>query len=189
MTQLDLREKERQLHKLAIEFEVLHASVRDISYTPGPDALRRIAPLLLRAQDLTATVLVWLGALSNSPYTGLIGSRSYLKCLSSVVVASSLVSNALAHALHANPNEGVPFPGGSTGDGTVRITRHGEAIVLMTGHLDKAARQLELGASECRYIAADILRTVTAEQTWQTPATRPGTDSPPPVPATKRPTL
>ncbi|MFE1836511.1 hypothetical protein [Streptomyces sviceus] len=44
---------------MAYDFEALKARVRDISYTPGTNALHHISLLLLRAQDLTATALAW----------------------------------------------------------------------------------------------------------------------------------
>ena len=94
MSALDSRHHERQLHDLASEFEALHLRVRDVSYTPGADALRRIGPLLLRAQDLTATVLVRLNALYNSTFAAVTGGRAGLVRLSSVRTASGLVSGA-----------------------------------------------------------------------------------------------
>jgi hypothetical protein len=98
----NLTEQAQQLRALACEFEALHARVRDVSYAPGTDALRRISPLLLKAQDLTATTVVRLGALVGSAYANVAGSRASLECLASVVVASSLAGNDLASALSAN---------------------------------------------------------------------------------------
>lgn len=112
MTTHNHAEQAVQLRSLAGDFEALHARLRDVSYTPGTDALRQISPLLLRAQDLTATALVRLSALDSSAYTSIAGSRSSLECLASVVFASSLASNDLASALSANPYGGAPFPGG-----------------------------------------------------------------------------
>ncbi|GAA2442258.1 hypothetical protein GCM10010433_49260 [Streptomyces pulveraceus] len=47
---------------MARDFEALKARVQDVSYKPGTDALRRIGPLLLQAQGLTATAMVRLTA-------------------------------------------------------------------------------------------------------------------------------
>jgi hypothetical protein len=69
-------EQAHQLRALAREFETLHASVQDISYTPGTDALHRISRLLLKAQDLTSTALFRLRALESSPYTSVAGSSA-----------------------------------------------------------------------------------------------------------------
>ncbi|WP_247201194.1 hypothetical protein [Streptomyces scabiei] len=162
MPLLDLAEHAQQLRTLARDFEALHARVRDVSYTPGTDALRQISPLLLMTQDLTATVLVRLGALDSSTYTSVAGSRASLECLASVVVASSLAANDLASALHANPYEGAPFPGYPAGDASVRTARHAEAIPKMTGHLADAAHQLDLSATGCHYVATGITRDLAA---------------------------
>ncbi|WP_214910250.1 hypothetical protein [Streptomyces sp. ISL-99] len=116
----NLTEQAQQLRALAREFEALHARVRDVSYTPGTDALRQISPLLLKAQDLTATIVVRLGALDGSAYANVAGSRASLECLASVVVASSLAGNDLASALSANPYEGAPFPSYPADDEAVR---------------------------------------------------------------------
>jgi hypothetical protein len=158
MTQLDLAEQAQQLRTLARDFEALHARVRDVSYTPGTDALRQISPLLLKAQDLTATVLVRLGALDSSAYTSIASSRASLQCLASVVVASSQAGNDLASALLANPYEGAPFPGYRADDASMRTARHAEAIPKMTGHLADAAHQLDLSATGCHYVATGITR-------------------------------
>ncbi|WP_413100251.1 hypothetical protein [Streptomyces sp. Inha503] len=158
----DLAEQVQQLRTLASEFETLHTRVRDVSYTPGTDALRQISPLLLKAQDLTAATLVHLGALDSSPYTGIAGSRASLECLSSVVVAASLASSDLASALYAHPYDGAPFPGYPADDASARTARHAEAIPKMTGHLADAAHQLDLSATGCRYVATGITRDLAA---------------------------
>ncbi|MET9507652.1 hypothetical protein ABZX62_04085 [Streptomyces flavidovirens] len=152
----NLTEQAQQLRALAGEFEALHARVRDVSYTPGTEALRQISPLLLKAQDLTATIVVRLGALDGSAYADIAGSRASLECLASVVVASSLAGNDLASALYANPYEGAPFPGYPADDEAVRTARHAEAIPRMTGHLADAAHQLDLSATGCHYVAHHI---------------------------------
>ncbi|MBT2527555.1 hypothetical protein J7E91_19530 [Streptomyces sp. ISL-99] len=162
MTPTDLTEQADQLRALARDFEALHARVRDVSYTPGTDALRQISPLLLKAQDLTAITLVRLGALDNSAYTNIAGSRASLECLASVVVASSLAGQDLALALYANPYEGAPFPGYPVDDASVRTVRHAEAIPKMTGHLADAAHQLDLSATGCHYVATGVTRDLTA---------------------------
>lgn len=161
MSASDLHHHEGQLRHLATEFEALHVRVRDVSYTPGADALRRIGPLLLTAQDLTATALVRLNALSNSTFAAVAGRRSSLERLSSVLVASCLVNNALARALQANPGEGEPAPGGRPHDGPAGTARQAQGILLIVGHLDEAAAQLELSATACRRLAADIVRNLT----------------------------
>ncbi|MET9956241.1 hypothetical protein ABZ135_32505 [Streptomyces sp. NPDC006339] len=177
-------EKAEQLRQLAHEFQALHARVRDVSYTPGTDALRRISPLLLTVQDLMATALVRLGALDGSAYAGIAGSRASLECLASVVVASSLASNDLASALYANPYEGAPFAGYSADDETVRTARHAEAIPRMTGHLAYAAQQLDLSATGCHYVATGITRDLAAAQEQAKPAMR--TTSPTTAPSASR---
>ncbi|MFF5090350.1 hypothetical protein [Streptomyces niveus] len=105
MPPLSLPEQSQQLRDLAHEFEALRARLRGVSYTPGTDALRQISPLLLKTQDLTATLLVRLGALANSPYTSVPGSHASLECLSALVIASTQAGNDLASALHANPSK------------------------------------------------------------------------------------
>jgi hypothetical protein len=162
MPPLNLTEQAEQLLTLANDFEALHTRVRDVSYTPGTDALRQISPLLLMAQDLTATALVRLGALDSSAYTSVAGSRASLECLASVVAASSLAGQDLASALYANPYDGAPFPGYPADDESVRIARHAEAIPKMTGHLADAARQLYLSATGCHYVATGVARDLTA---------------------------
>lgn len=156
MPLLDLPKQSQQLRDLAREFEALRARVRGVSYTPGTDALRQISPLLLKTQDLTATLLVRLGALANSPYTSVPGSHASLECLSSLVIASTQAGNDLAAALHANPLEGAPFPGYPAYNEQERVTRHAEAIPRMTGHLEDAVHQLDLSATGCHYVATGI---------------------------------
>ncbi|MGA5556181.1 hypothetical protein [Streptomyces lavendulocolor] len=160
----NLTEQAQQLRALAGEFQALHARVRDVSYIPGTDALRQISPLLIKAQDLTATIVVRLGALDGSAYANVAGSRASLECLASVVVASSLAGNDLASALYANPYEGAPFPGYPADDEAVRTARHAEAIPRMTGHLADAAHQLDLCATGCHYVATGITRDLAAAQ-------------------------
>ncbi|MFD7517420.1 hypothetical protein ACFV85_21760 [Streptomyces niveus] len=156
MSPLNLTEQAQELRNLAHEFEALRDRVRGVSYTPGTDALRQIGPLLLATQDLTATLLVRLGALANSPYTRTPGSHASLECLSSLVLASTQTGNNLAHALHANPLEGAPFPGYRADNASDRVARHATAIPRMTGHLNDAAHQLDLSATGCRYVATGI---------------------------------
>lgn len=121
--------------------------MHDVSYTPGTDALRRIGPLLLQAQDLTATAtataMVHLTALDNSAYTHVAGSRTSLGLLSSVVSSSSLTGTDLALILLANPYEGAQFAGYPADDEAVRAARHAEAIPKMSGHLNDAVHQLD----------------------------------------------
>ncbi|MEU4486688.1 hypothetical protein AB0H94_17680 [Streptomyces purpurascens] len=170
MPPLDLADHIQQLHSLANDFDSLNARVRDVSYTPGTDALRQISPLLLKAQDLTATALVCLSALESSTYTGIAGSRASLECLASVVFASSLAGNDLASALSANPYEGASFPGYPADDAAVRTARHAEAIPKMTGHLADAAHQLNLSATGCHYVATGITRDLAAVRKASTTA-------------------
>lgn len=170
MPPLDLPEQAQQLRDLAHEFEALRARVRGVSYTPGTDALRRIGPLLLKTQDLTATLVVRLGALDNSPYTTVPGSHASLKCLSSLVIASTLASNDLAGALHANPLEGAAFPGYPAYSESDRAARHATAIPRMTGHLHDAAHQLGLSATGCHYVATGITRDLADTQANQAKA-------------------
>ncbi|TFI21369.1 hypothetical protein E4P36_33760 [Streptomyces sp. 4R-3d] len=132
--------------------------MRGVSYTPGTDALRQISPLLLKTQDLTATLLVRLGALDNSPYTRIPGSHASLECLSALVIASTQAGNDLASALYANPLEGAAFPGYPAYSESDRVARHATAIPLMTGHLEDAVHQLDLSATGCHYVATGITR-------------------------------
>ena len=97
--------------------------MHDVSYTPGTDALRRIGPLLLQAQDLTANATVRLTALDNSACTHVAGSRASLDLLSSVVSSSSLAGTDLAHVLLANTYEGAQFAGYPADDEAVRAAR------------------------------------------------------------------
>ncbi|MFJ9085748.1 hypothetical protein ACIRL3_25335 [Streptomyces sp. NPDC102384] len=141
---------------MARDFEALKARVRDISYTPGTDALRHISPLLLQAQDLSATALVRLKALDNSTYANIAGSRASLELLASVVSSSSLAGTDLAHVVLANPYEGEQFAGYPADGDAVRTARHAEAILKMRGHLDDAVHQLDLCATGCHYLAHGI---------------------------------
>lgn len=157
---------------MARDFEALHARVRDVSYTPGTDALRRISPLLLTAQDLTATALVRLAALDNSAYTHIAGSRVGLDLLASVVSASSLAGTDLAHALLANPYEGQQFAGYPADSEAIRTARHAEAIPQMSGHLDDAVHQLDLSAIGCHYLAHGITEDLATTHVHKSPAVR-----------------
>lgn len=167
MPPLDPLEQAQQLRELAREFESLRARVRDVSYTPGTDALRQISPLLLKTQDLTATLLVRLGALANSPYTSVPGSHASLECLSALVIASTQAGNDLASTLHANPLEGAAFPGYPAYSESDRVARHATAIPLMAGHLTDAVHQLDLSATGCHYVATGITRDLADAQTNQ----------------------
>ncbi|MCX5410345.1 hypothetical protein [Streptomyces sp. NBC_00059] len=166
----DLHEQARQLRQLARAFEALKARVHDVSYTPGTDALRRIGPLLLHAQDLTATAVVRLTALDNSAYTHVAGSRASLDLLSSVVSSSSLAGTDLAHVLLANPYEGAQFARYPADDEAVRAARHAEAIPKMSGHLNDAVHQLDLCATGCHYLAHGIAEDLASAQDHKPPA-------------------
>lgn len=152
---------------MARDFEALKARVRDVSYTPGTDALHRISPLLLKAQDLTAAALVYLTALDNSPYTHIAGSRASLELLASVVSSSSLAGTDLAHVVLANPYEGAQFAGYPVDDGAVRSARHAEAMPKMREHLDDALHQLDLCATGCHYLAHGITKNLATVQEHQ----------------------
>lgn len=173
---LDLVEQVRQLSQLAHDFEALKARVRDISYTPGTDALRHISPLLLQAQDLTATALVRLKALDNSTYTSVAGSRASLELLASVVSSSSLAGTDLAHVVLANPYEGAQFAGYPADDEAVRTARHARAIPKMSGHLDDAVHQLDLCATGCHYLAHGITEDLATAQEYKSTTVRQTTD-------------
>ncbi|MEV0259035.1 hypothetical protein AB0H82_32825 [Streptomyces sp. NPDC050732] len=160
MPPLDLNQQPDQLRSLARSFEELHDRVRDLAYTPGTDALHKITPLLLAAQELTATALGHLTALDNSAYTSLTGSRAGLEALSATVAGASLACTDLAEAISANPYEGAPFAGYPADDAQVRAARHGEAIPRMSSHLKEAAHQLDVGASACHYLATSISRSL-----------------------------
>ncbi|MEU3977935.1 hypothetical protein [Streptomyces bacillaris] len=146
--------------------------MQDVSYTPGTDALRRIGPLLLQTQDLTATAMVRLTALNSSTYAHIAGSRASLDLLSSVVSSSSLASTDLAHALLANPYEGTQFAGYPADDEAVRANRHAEAIPKMSGHLNDAVHQLDLCATGCHYLARGIADDLASAQDHKTAAVR-----------------
>ncbi|MFE4216260.1 hypothetical protein [Streptomyces sp. NPDC056844] len=157
---------------MARDFETLKTRVHDVSYTPGTDALRRVGPLLLQAQDLTATAMVRLTALDNSAYTHVAGSRAGLDLLSSVVSSSSLAGADLAHVLLANPYEGEQFAGYPADDEAVRASRHAEAIPKMSGHLNDAVHQLDLCATGCHYLAHGIAEDLDSAQNHKTAAVR-----------------
>ncbi|MEU4174729.1 hypothetical protein [Streptomyces sp. NPDC026589] len=170
MHPLNLPEQVDQLRSLAQDFEAMSVRVRDVYYTPGTDALRKIRPLLLRTQYLTTATLIRLGALDSSAYTSIPGSQASLECLASVVFASSLAGTDLANALHANPYEGAPFPGYPADSASVRTARHAEAIPKMTGHLADAVRHLDLSATGCHYVATGIARDLTTAREATTTA-------------------
>ncbi|WP_282793122.1 hypothetical protein [Streptomyces sp. CC224B] len=155
-----LNEQSQQLRSLAQSFEELHDRVLDLSYTPGTDALHTITPLLLAAQELTATALGHLTALGDSTYTSITGSRAALEALSATVAGASLACTDLAEALSANPYEGAPFDGSPADDAQARAARHTEAIPRMNSHLKDAAHQLDVGAAACHYLATSISRSL-----------------------------
>ncbi|MFJ7527962.1 hypothetical protein ACIQ1S_23915 [Streptomyces griseus] len=154
MSPLPLTEPADQLLHLAVEFETLHARVRDVSYTPGSDAWRQITPLLLISHDLTATALVRLRALDNSPGATIIGSRSVRELMVSVAFFSARAGADLAHALLAIPAEGAPHPVRPADERSVRTSVLAEAIAKMTGHLADAVHHLDLSATGCHSVAA-----------------------------------
>ncbi|WP_326731792.1 hypothetical protein [Streptomyces phaeochromogenes] len=149
---------------MARDFEALKTRLRDMSYTPGTDALLHISPLLLQAQDLTATALVRLRALDNSTYTSVAGSRVGLELMASVVSSSSLAGTDLAHVVLANPYEGAQFAGYPADDEAVRTARHAEASPKMSGHLNDAVHQLDLCATGCHYLAHGITEDLVSAQ-------------------------
>ncbi|MCZ0974348.1 hypothetical protein O1L55_30070 [Streptomyces albulus] len=153
---------------MARDFEALKARVRDVSYTPGTDALHRISPLILQAQDLTATALARLTVLDNSSYIHIAGSRGSLELLASVVSSSSLAGTDLAHVVLANPYEGAQFASYRADDEAVRTARHAEAIPKMSGHLDDAVHQLDLCAIGCHYLAHGITEDLATAQGMST---------------------
>ncbi|WP_327666664.1 hypothetical protein OHN37_07500 [Streptomyces sp. NBC_00485] len=167
---LDPNDHVRHLRQLAGDFEGRRTRVRSVSCAPGTNALHRIRPLLLKAQDLTATAPVRLTALDNYAYTNIAGSRTSLECLASIEYASSLASNDLANALFANPYEGTPLVGYPADDETLRTARHTETIPRMTGHLEVAAHQLDLSAAGCHYFA--IIEDLTSVEDHQAVAAR-----------------
>ncbi|MCG7207282.1 hypothetical protein [Streptomyces arenae] len=156
---------------MAYDFEAIKARVHDISYTPGTNALHHISPLLLQAQDLTATALGRLTALDNSTYTNIAGSRAGLELLASVVSSSSLAGTDLTHVVLTNPYEGAQFACYPADDESVRTVRHAEAIPQTNGHLDDAVHQLDLCAIGCNYLAHGITEDLaTAQDHKPTPA-------------------
>ncbi|ROQ70150.1 hypothetical protein EDD93_4657 [Streptomyces sp. 840.1] len=144
--------------------------MRDVSYAPRTEAVRHIGPLLLQAQDLTATALVRLTSLYNSAYTDAAGSRASLDLLASVVSSSSLAGTDLAHELLANPYEGAEFAGHPADNEAVRTARHAEALPKMSEHLNDAVHQLDLCATGCRYLAHGIAENHVSAQDHRPPA-------------------
>lgn len=166
MPPLPLTESADELHDLAVDFETLYARVRDVSYTPGSDAWRQITPLLLISHNLTATALVRLRALDNSPGTTIIGSRSGRELMVSVAFFSARAGADLAHALLANPADDPPHPVSRADEPSLRTAVLAEAIAKMTGHLADAVHHLDLSATGCHSVAAAVRdATATAQPT------------------------
>ncbi|MFJ6709049.1 MULTISPECIES: hypothetical protein [unclassified Streptomyces] len=170
MPPLDLAEQGRQLHALAADFDALHTRVRDVSYTPGTDALQKISPLLLKAQEMTAAVLVRLSTLDSSAYTPIAGSRSSLECLASVAVASTLAGSDLASALLASPYDGAPSDGSPADGAPARTARHTAALTKVSGRLADACHQLDRSATGCRDAATALTHDLRAARDTAGPA-------------------
>lgn len=162
MRQIDIASQVEHLRRLAGDFEALHTHVRDLTYTPGTDALDKISPVLLNVQDLTAKAVLRLWILDGSQYTTVQGSRSSLETLASVVSSALLAGTDLAGALYANPYEGAAFAGQLVDEGAVRKARHAEATPVMAEHIADAAHQLDLRATACHFVASGISRDLAA---------------------------
>ncbi|MGW3009582.1 hypothetical protein ACWC9R_12200 [Streptomyces sp. NPDC001219] len=67
-TSTDLTEEIHHLRSLADDFKTLHHEVLDLAVTPGPEALRQLAPLALKSHELVGKALLRLAALDGSPY-------------------------------------------------------------------------------------------------------------------------
>lgn len=152
--------------------------MHDVSRMPGTDALRCVGPLLLQAQDLTATAMVHLTALDNSAYTHVADNRASVDLLSSVVSSSSLASTDLAHVLLANPYGRAQFACYPAADEAVHATRHAEAIPRISGHLNDAVHQLDLCATGCHCLAHGIAEHLTSAQDHKTGAVRQAAGAP-----------
>ncbi|MEU1329477.1 hypothetical protein [Streptomyces sp. NPDC005865] len=120
----------------------------NLSYAPGTDALHKITPLLLAAQELTVTALGYLRTLHDSAYTSITGSRPGRETLSATAANASLACTDLAKAISANPYEGAPFAGNPADDAQVHAARHAEAIPRMNSHINDAALQRRGGGCQ-----------------------------------------
>ncbi|WP_143065973.1 hypothetical protein [Streptomyces sp. CC53] len=163
-------------------FTSLHDEATSLSWSPGTDALTKIAPLFRTSQRLTSDALTELSALDGSAYTAVPGSRHTLDALAAAVSAASSGTTCLAQAIAANPLDGSGFPGPPADENAIRQARNAEAIPLIAEHLADAARDFELAATCCAYIAsgiADDVRAHPAHTRTPAPAPAPITSSRP----------
>ncbi|MFF8482004.1 hypothetical protein [Streptomyces antibioticus] len=156
---VDLTEETNRLRHLAADCQELRRCVLAvIPLAPGPEALRQLAPLVLASQELVGKTILRLSALSTSPYTAVRGSRASLDALGAAVAGASLVSCDLAHALAANPLEGIGYDGPQEDEAGIRRARHADAAPDMADHLAQATRQLQLCETAFLYLANAIPR-------------------------------
>ncbi|MFE5647560.1 hypothetical protein ACFQ8Q_00355 [Streptomyces cyaneofuscatus] len=116
------------------------------------------------SHDLTATALVCLRTLDNSPGTTTVGSRASRELMVSVASSSARAGTDLAHVLLANPSAGAPHPSNPADEPSVRTTILAEAIAKMTGYLADAVHHLDLSATGCHSIAAAVREAATTAQ-------------------------
>ncbi|WP_328486055.1 hypothetical protein [Streptomyces zaomyceticus] len=135
-----------------------------LSWSPGSDALAKIAPLFRTSQRFTSDVLAELAALDGSAYTAVPGSRPALDALAAAVAAASAASTCLTQAIAANPLDGAGFPGPPADESAIRQARNAEAVPRITEHLAEAAHDFELAATCCAYIASGIADDVRAHR-------------------------
>ncbi|MGA5265829.1 hypothetical protein [Streptomyces lydicamycinicus] len=157
-TAVDLNEQINHLRHLAHDFKALHDRVRDLAVAPGTEALRQLAPLVLKSQELVREALLPLSALDRSPYAAVSGSWQTLHGLGGVVFAASQASWDLAQALAVNPLDGIGFGGPRQDEDSIRSSRHARAVPEMAGHLADAAHRLDMCETACHDLATGIAR-------------------------------
>ncbi|WP_282695211.1 hypothetical protein [Streptomyces sp. CC208A] len=161
MRKIDIPLQIDHLRTLGADFAALHTTVTALDSLPGSDALHQLTPRILDIHELVGRTLVRLSVLDNSQYTAVPGSRASLNALLSVLEAASTAASALSAAVAANPLDATGFDGGPRNDDTAeRQARHAKAMSILAKNLSRAARQLALCATGCRYTASNITRSL-----------------------------
>ncbi|MEU3529125.1 hypothetical protein AB0E62_35610 [Streptomyces sp. NPDC038707] len=111
--------------------------------------------------ELTGRTLWQLTVLDGSQYTVVPGSRSSLKCLSTVVEAACLVALDLAEAVADNPLDAAGFSGEPLLDDAARQAQNAKIRAGLADILADAAHQLDVCATGCQYAASGIIRDLT----------------------------
>lgn len=111
--------------------------------------------------ELTGRTLRQLTILDGSQYTVVPGSRTSLKCLSTVVEAACLAALDLAEAVADDPLEAVGFAGEPPLDDAARQARDAKIRAGLADILADAAHQLNDCATGCQYAASGIIRDLT----------------------------